>query len=730
MKRRREAGRIGYLLVHGIGNQHSQAGTHESVLRHMGQGMLSPITRAHGPSAVDWRETAEDRTPSVKAPYGHPAHAVARIHIPGKPMGEVLMAEAVWSDQFRRPRWWLRWLVTLGYLARCLPAVLLLIGPDRRDRSVILDDAHDGRGFWTYLRESLGFGFLLTPEYQHMARVSWRLLTLLVCVFGLTALTAAHPWVALGVGICILVLLCSRLNVGDHVITAAARDHEREGLLNYLEDRLRWLEARCDDIVIVAHSQGGYLAHQLLARDGGRNQAKVVRFVGVGSGLKPIWLLRQARHPVVWLVAWLLPIASVFMAWGTAPLMDPGLSANAAALTGSATAGMSLLTLPLSAVTPEIASSAMESVTDPWKQMLSTAFPVGDMTLTRWAAVSVSTGLGFLCGFLLKHVHPYRRDPLELPQPVQRSQRKHPLVWQEFSSQHDMVGRMLLPALPQGVEQEATPVLGHPLRDHTRYFAQEGMLTRRLAGSLLHDLEHAPSRSRHFGADTWNAQVSRYETTLRKQHDRRRLFHGLITLWVALFFLVPELARGSNWFEAAMDQWPYLAVAMAALSCLFTWRSRRSHQEVVCALDAELRSAPEDRPLVGILPPAQRLAPSVCLMFAAMLSFYGALGLVIIGRLRPAWAVPAPGAMLLAAMVLAVLAAAVASGYKIKRRWLAASTALASLPVLTANTRSAPGFPAWATTPGVFVLATVVIAVVIAIAALTRSAPVLLPARD
>ncbi|MEV5507882.1 hypothetical protein [Streptomyces orinoci] len=678
---------------------------------------------------MDWRETPEDRTSSDEAAYGRPAHAVARIRIPGKPTGEVLMVEAVWSDQFRRPRWWLRWLVSLGYLARSLPMVLLLIGPDRRDRSILLGDTHNGRGFGAYSRNSAGSGFFLPSEYRHIARVGWRLLTLLVCLFGLRALTAAHPWVALGAGICILALLCSRLNLGDHVITAAARDHEREELLDYLEERLRWLEARCDDIVIVAHSQGGYLTHQLLSRDGGRNQEKVIRFVGVGSGLKPIWLLRQTRHPVVRLVAWLLPIASVLMAWGTAPFVDPGLSASALALTRSATAGMALLTLPLSAITPESVSSAMASMSASWQQLLSSAFPMGGMTMVRWAAVAASAGVSILCGFLLKrYARPYHRDPLELSRPVQRSQRRQPLVWQEFSSQHDMVGRMLLPTLPKGVEQEATCVLGHPLRDHTRYFDREGMLTRRLAGSLLGDLEQTTCR--RFGADAWNARVGRYEIALRKQHDRRRLFHALIMLWVTLFFLVPKVARGSDWFQAAMDQWKYLAVAMVTLSCLFTWHSRRNHQAVVRALDAELRSMPEDKPLARILPPAQRMTPFVCLVFAAMLSFYGALGLFILGRHHPTWAVPAPGAMLLAAMVLAVLAAAVASGYKIKRRWLAATTVLASVPVVTANTPSAPGLPAWATTPGVFVLATVVTAVVIAIAALTRSTPIPLPAQN
>lgn len=723
MKRRRGTKRVGYLLVHGVGNQHRNVGTQQSVLRHMGHGVLAPIIRAYGASAVGWHETAEDRTETPAAPYGQPAHAAARIRIPGRGTDEVLMAEAVWSDRFRRPRWWLRWLTTLSYLARCLPAVLLLVGPDRRDRSILLDAPKERRGLWAVFREAFSLSFFLSPEYQQTARIGWRLLTLLVCTSAFAALGLSHPWLALGIGASVVALLCTRLNVTDHVITAATRDEEREQLLNYLENRLRWLEARCDQIVIIAHSQGGYLAHQLLARDGGRNQAKVIRFVGVGSGLKPIWILRQTRHPVVWIVAWLLPVAMVGFTWGAAPFVDPGLSACAAALLQAGTGLMTLLALPLASITPETASSAIEHMLFSLQQTLLSSFAVGHMTAARWAATVGSIGLSFLCGFLLRrYVRPHHKDTLELPVLAE-----HKMVWQEISSQHDVVGRMLLPTLPEGVEQDPVPVLGHPLRDHTGYFDRNGILTRRFAWVLLSDLKG--SLSRRSVAGVWKEQVSRFETALRKQHDRRRLFHALVTLWVAASVLLPQLARGSNVFQAAMNGWQYLATAMVTLSLLFTRRARASHHRLVMALDAELQGLPEEQPLVKVLPSTHRATPTACLVIAAVFGFYGALGLAIVERNAPQSTVPASGAVLISAAAFAVLAAAVGSGYRVKRRWLVGATALAGLPVVMSSAPSVPGQPVTFTTPGVGVIATVVTAASIAIVSLTRAAPIPLPAR-
>ncbi|MFE1790696.1 hypothetical protein ACFW7J_20255 [Streptomyces sp. NPDC059525] len=332
----------------------------------MGKTIVDPLTKAHGASSVIWTDTPECRESSADWPFGAPAHATARIMVPGQRAATVLIAEAVWSDRFRRPPWYLRWLRTVTYLVRSLPGVLLLLGPDRRDRSFWVSTETSFKStFLRSIRNGLWpIGFFASPDMRHMGRMGWRFLTSLVLLAAFMALLSEHPWVAGGGAAALVVLLSTRLNVADHVIMAAVRDHEREKLLDYLEDRLRWMQERCDKIVIVAHSQGGFLAHQLMARQGGRNQRKVIRLVGVGSGLKPIWILQQARRPFVATVAWALPFASICLAWGTSPLIEPSSSEVAAGVLMQLTATTPSLALPLAAQFPEFGTTVMQGMAE------------------------------------------------------------------------------------------------------------------------------------------------------------------------------------------------------------------------------------------------------------------------------------------------------------------------------------------------------------------------------
>ncbi|MFJ8442396.1 lipase family protein [Kitasatospora griseola] len=534
-------------------------------------------------------------------------------------------------------------------------------------------------------------------------------------------LLTKHAWVATVVAVVLVALLCTRMNLVDHVMTAAVRDQEREELLDYLEDRLQWMRERCDKIVIVAHSQGGFLAHQLMTRYGGRNQKNVIRLVGVGSGLKPIWILNQARQPFVSAVAWMLPMASACLAWGTSPLIEPSNSRIAAGMMQLMETAV-LLVLPLSVQSPEVDAAVMQGTGESLKHVQSGLLLVGDMTWARWVAIAVSAMLTISCAAIVKfRIMPRMNAPFALPT-LDSSTR---LEWQEHSSQHDMVGRMLLPELPPDVEQEATPVLGHPLRDHTAYFDRQGLLTRRLAAELLGDVEaFTPKR---LGGQKWMETVARYERALRKQHDRRRCFQAVLMLWVAVAVLVPRMARGATLVDAVIKGWFPLGVATVVLSAAFTWRGRRSHREMIGLLDAELRGEPQSVSPVRIVPPEFRTAAALPLAFGALLAFYGALWLRVIADMYPEWQVTAPGGPLIASVLLASLAAAVASGYRVKRRWLAGAALSAALPALTSVGPAGEGVPAWAAAPGGALAAVVLAAVVVAVISLSRARVVLLP---
>ncbi|MFI7321886.1 esterase/lipase family protein [Streptomyces venezuelae] len=711
--------RFGYLVVHGVGNQHRRIGSGRSVLHHMGRGIVDPIAKAYGASSVVWTETPERRGSSAEWPLGTPAHAAVDITCPEQRAGRVLIAEAVWADRFRRPPWYLRWLLTLGYALVSLPAVLLLVGPDRRDHSFWEPtETSIKRTCLSSLRAGLRPGaFLISPDFRHMARMGWRFLTLVVLLAAFAALLMEHPWWTVGGATVLVALSCTRLNVADHVIMAAARDQEREELLDFLEERLRWMRAHCDKIVIVAHSQGGFLAHQLMARHGGRNQSKVVRMVGVGSGLKPIWLLQQIRRPFTWAVAWMLPIASLCLGWGTSPLIEPSNSEVAAGMLMQLEAITPSLALPLAAQSPEFSTAMLNGMADSMERIQSGLLLVGDMTWERWAAIAVSATLTLMCGLIIRfRIHPEAKSLLALPVPKSRER----LKWEEYSSQHDMVGRMLLPTLPKDVEQEATPVLGHPLGDHTKYFDSEGLLARHLASALLSDVKSS-------GAHRWAETVARYERALRKQHDRRRCFQGVLMLWVAAGALTLRMAHGASMVEAITKSWQPLAVATLVFSAVFTWRGRRSHRELVAKLDAELRGEPLPTPPVRITIPKHRFAATLALAIGAVFAFFGALGLAMLSRVEPTWRVASPGAPMLAAFVLAVLAAAAGSGYRVRRRWAAGAAFLASLPALTSSGPLGSSLPVWATAPGGPLAGVVVAAVAIALIGLTRARVVHLP---
>ncbi|MFC9089945.1 lipase family protein [Nocardiopsis dassonvillei] len=613
--------------------------------------------------------------------------------------------------------------------------MFLLVGPDRRDREVLLDHqvGRGNFGFRSVFLFAMRDLFTPGPEEQQMYRLGWRLLVLLVWTFAFISLVSVHPLALPVLILFLLAFLLSRYNVIQPVVTVAECDPDRETLLDYLEDRLDWLRGQCDEIVIIAHSQGGYLVHQLLARDGGRNQEKVVRLACIGSGLKPIWILRQTRDWRAALIMWLFPVASLSLTWGLIPILSPGLSAAASSLLVAVASLAVPLTVPIAAMEPMMMISVSQNMSEVWLWLVYTSpfFTVSEMTLARWVAVVLAVGLTCLGAWLMRRsALSHRRDTLELPVTNRCS---GPLVWQEYSSHHDMVGRMLLPTLPKEVEQKAVPVVGHPLNDHTRYFDPQGILVRILAGSLLVDLERTTRRN--FGADAWNEQIERYATALREQHDRRRRFHGLLMFGMSLFLVIPSLAEGDNIFRVLMEIWPWFAAVTMSLSFLFTWRSHRSHRQLIDALDSELRGDPEIKYRVRIMPPGKRKWPTLLLLAAALFAFSGSMGMFIIGRLHSHGEALSAGGMLLAAMVLAVLSAAVASGYRIKRRWLVAVMALATssvvvAPVLTASAPTLTGLSGLVFVPGVSVAVAVALVTIGAAVRLTRSTPVPFPEND
>ncbi|WP_159393258.1 hypothetical protein [Streptomyces rimosus] len=346
------------------------------------------------------------------------------------------------------------------------------------------------------------------------------------------------------------------------------------------------------------------------------------------------------------------------------------------------------------------------------------------MGRAHWAVIAAGALLTAVSSMITwRYIRTMDRNLLALPsRPGKRK-----MVWREYSSQHDMVGRMLLPSLPKGAEQEVTPVLAHPLRDHTLYFSSDGVLVRQLAADLLQDIG-GPARPFRVTGE-WQTKISDHTQALRKQHDRRRMFHGLLMLVTAIVVLLPRVLHGATLMGAVANTWLPLGVSIVVLSGVFTSRGRKSLRQAILALDNVLRNGSAGASQVNLLPASRRALPTVALLLAAMLAAFGALWLTWIQRLMPGWRINHPGAGLVAGVAFLVVAAATASGYRVKMRWLLIPAGLVMIPPLTSQVPHPANVATWEVAPGLLSSTFIVLLVGIAATALTRSSLVSLPSR-
>src|ERR1044072_3978106 len=123
-----------------------------------------------------------------------------------------------------------------------------------------------------------------------------------------------NPLIGVALVAGIVIYLGSRFNVVGHVVVAATDSAELHKIHDRVEEALGWARAHAKRVVVVAHSQGGYLAHDVLS-NAAAPQRHTVELVGVGSGLKPSWLLRQLHRRRVLAAAWIALLSVVAGEW-------------------------------------------------------------------------------------------------------------------------------------------------------------------------------------------------------------------------------------------------------------------------------------------------------------------------------------------------------------------------------------------------------------------------------
>lgn len=626
---------VGVLFVHGIGNQK--------------QGSL--LERWGGPCIDDLATLGEAHRFEVgrvvvgpPAAKGEPRSTTLCLEKAGRTR-KILFAEGIWSDAFKRPPWW-RCLI---WAVRSLPAIVLLFAPDHRDTALV--DDNGPVSFRTEIRRQLANHLRLrivgTQELVAL-RLAYRILVGVLLVGLMVAVMVDFPVLTLVVAVVVLAYLASARNVVGHVVVAASEPAQLERIRSRVRACLDWTLDRCDQVVVVAHSQGGFVCHSILDVAADPAASRRVRgLIGVGSGLKPIWMLQQLSRPKLAAAVWATTLATAI---GEASVLSL-LSGTDPTLT---TAARGLIQLGASAALPLGALSA-----DP-AQVLSplTRFetiPLIGLPDSFWhpGALPVIGLVTFVGGCLIaRRLWREARSSgtVKGPGPVT------PRRWIELSSYHDPVGRLLFPTLPPPAKENAIAVGGHPLQDHVAYFRNTSVLPWMIASEVLETLKIHSRRD--IAATTAAIQLSA---------ERRRVLRSGLFLVFLFGGTFPALAAGRSLFGAMASLGLALLGASVALSLVFLAVESAANRRALGALRAALRERKPVHPPRLPVPVARRWAPAYVAFGIAALAYCVMFSLA---------GYPSPkdgsaGAFILLTALFATYGVTIVAGYR-PWRWLLA----------------------------------------------------------
>jgi hypothetical protein len=275
---------IGVLLVHGIGN-HREGET----LRAFGQPVLDWLKDwLRGKGGDQTRGTVSVSEARFSDPEA-PAHALAEVKCrSASTEGETesareswLFCEGWWGAMVQPPASFqlLRWMWTRG------PLLIYWHFFNRQTAGKEKSQASPG---------DITFGlvaFLLAGFCQ-----------IVIGIAMLLSLIPIGPWRRKVID----AVRALTLTLGDSYVLE--EDIQRAALVDRVRRALDWMAQRTDRVVVIAHSQGGAIAHEVLRQSSPNN---LRMFVTVGSGLEKLHFLREVvtgREGLV--TAWLIfPLA-------------------------------------------------------------------------------------------------------------------------------------------------------------------------------------------------------------------------------------------------------------------------------------------------------------------------------------------------------------------------------------------------------------------------------------
>jgi hypothetical protein len=405
---------------------------------------------------------------------------------------------------------------------------------------------------WTLRALPMMLVLVLAPDDRETAqlslgRITYRTAFVLLC--ALSVLQAdVRVWTVPALALLLVLLATFRsLNVIGDVQMATVADEQLgriEARINAVVDQALSMAGR---VVVVGHSQGGYLSHRALhSRQRAEGSTDRVELIGVGSGLKPIWLLHEfSDRRSLGLAAGAL-LGGVLVFWAVAPIP----------------LGLFQYLRPfVSGWLPDAVRSLVEA------QDLSTVDPVPfDRHLllpwavdNPWAPVPDLGQLAALAAGLVV-LFLVRRQAGPRIARLQHDVLRRPAVvtgWTEITSLVDSVGRLAVPRL-SGADVYTTPGVSNTLLDHISYFRRSSpsawYLATTLFGPILRDVTPALRQ----WADHLDFGVGRARTYAA--------ILGLLVLGDYALNQVDSRARGTAALIAQFDHPTGLLSALIAVS--------------------------------------------------------------------------------------------------------------------------------------------------------------------
>lgn len=358
--------------------------------------------------------------------------------------------------------------------------------------------------------------------------------------------------------------------VGDSFVLVA-NDVAAAAIRERVRTDLEWLAARCKRVVILAHSQGAAIAHDLLRRN---PTAPCQTLFTFGSGLRKLWEIRQAKEYRAFglvlfaIVGTWVAVAGVVMGLSGGP---PGRLLASLAATLACGGILAAVHVVLQAKLP---AQAAVRITGFLLGLIFVVFAYGapwhlDASEPQQAAMLVvAAGLLLMWASMARWhertsraVAPDRQWRIDdelfgrwfrLP--------NRDTEWIDVFASADIVpnGPLLDDRLPHGLRSYEIPNRGSPIEDHTTYWKNEGFVWR-TAYTLLERCGIDGDRPRaagNPGADPPAGAIARLAA------EARRSWRVLCLVWLRRLVLASVLVLLWRWWSEA-PSWMLDLVAAA-----------------------------------------------------------------------------------------------------------------------------------------------------------------------